>query len=369
LPVACSRARRGQRGAAILALSAAIAVAGISKGAAAQPPSPATTEGEPGLATALRAVLQAIDVAITERARRPPVPVAVTWRERRIASVDLGAPLLAVVAVDLERDGRVELAVLTTREVVLLAPSGKAMRELGRAALPGEPAAIRPRDPVGTLAIDARAADVEILARSSERAEGVALAWREGGLRESRRVPGYPLCPELRADLAPGRNYFEAGTVRWDQGAMAAFEAPASFFSAICRADLRDAAGRAMWVTAVVDSERVARLRCVAAQGECPAGPVGDGEYAGVGTAIEVADIDNDGVPEVLTTRGGAPGERDRVSVYSRRGDRTDRIYAKEFRAGVVGLVAGDLDGDGDRDVLVALRFTGSHQVSFWTLN
>ena len=344
--------------------------------AAAQPTSPATTESEPGLAAdepglaaALRAVLQAIDVAITERARRPPVPVAVTWRERRIASVDLGAPLLAVVGVDLERDGRVELAALTTREVVLLAPAGKAMRELGRAALPGEPAAIRPRDPVGTLAIDARAADVEILARSSERAEGVALAWREGGLRESRRVPGYPLCPELRADLAPGRNYFEAGTVRWDQGAMAAFEAPVSFFSAICRADLRDAAGRAMWVTAVVDSERVARLRCVAAHGECPAGPVGDGEYAGVGTAIEVADIDNDGNPEVLTTRGGAPGERDRVSVYSRRGDRTERIYAKEFRAGVVGLVAGDLDGDGDRDVVVALRFTGSHQVSFWTLN
>jgi hypothetical protein len=325
--------------------------------------------GGDGIGRLWSSVRKAVELAVAERSRRPPVPVAVTWRDRRVASVDLGAPLLAVAGVDVDRDGRIELAALTTREVVLLAPAGNALREVGRATLPGEPAAIRPRDPVGTLVVDERAAPVELLARSSELAEGVALRWSEGALRESRRVAGFPLCPELRAELAPGRNYFDGGTARWEDGSMAPIDLPATFVSVICRADLRDPAGRPLWVTAVVDSERVARLRCVAAQGECPPGPAPAGEYTGVGVAIEVADVDNDGSPEVLTTRGGAPGERDRVSIYTRQADRAIRVHAREFSAGAVGLVAGDVDGDGDRDVVVALRFAGSHNVTFWTLN
>jgi FG-GAP-like repeat len=346
------------------ALAAVLLLAGARTAAAGD----ATSEGD-GLGGLWSAVRKAVELAVAERSRRPPVPVAVTWRERRIASVDLGAPLLAVAGVDVDRDGRIELAALTTREVVLLAPAGKAIRELGRAALPGEPAAIRPRDPVGTLVVDERAAPVELLARSSELAEGVALRWSEGALRESRRVAGFPLCPELRAELAPGRNYFDGATARWEEGAMAPVDLPATFVNVVCRADLRDPAGRPLWVTAVVDSERVARLRCVAAQGECPPGPAPDGEYTGVGVAIDVADVDNDGSPDVLTTRGGAPGERDRVSVYSRQGDQSTRVHAREFSAGAVALVVGDLDGDTDRDVIVALRFAGSHHVTFWTLN
>jgi hypothetical protein len=331
---------------------------------------PARAEGaRSGLGQLWREVQYAIDVAVRERSPRPPVPVAVTWRERRIASVDLGAPLLALVAVDIERDGRAELAALTTDSVVLLAPAGKAMKELGRAALPGEPAAIRPRDPVGALAVDARAGRVELLARSSELAEGVALIWRDGALREDRRVAGFPLCAGMQAELAPGRNYFEGATVRWEEAAPGRFEPPAAFFSAVCRDDLTDPTGRPLSVTAVIDTERVAHLFCRAARGECPEGPAQAGDHAGVGVALEVADIDNDGTPELLTTRGGAPGDRDRVSVFARQGGRITRIFTREFHAGIVGLVAGDLDGDGDRDVLVAVRFVGSRHVSFWTLN
>jgi hypothetical protein len=293
----------------------------------------------------------------------------VTWRDRRIASVDLGAPLLALAAVDLDRDRRAELAALTTREVVVLAPAGKAMRELGRLVLPGDPAVVRPRDPVGTLVADERGAQVELLVRSSELADGVALAWQGGALREVRRLAGFPLCPGAQGDLVPGRNSFDGATVRWDERAPVRFEPPASFFSVLCRPELSDPAGRSLAVAAVVDSERVARMSCRSLEGECAAGPAQRGEYTGVGVAIEVADIDNDGSPEVLTSRGGAPGDRDRVSIYSRQGDRVARVYSKEFHAGVVGLVAGDVDGDGDRDVVVAVRFFGSHHVSFWTLN
>jgi hypothetical protein len=350
-----------------IAIAAAIAVMGLgARGMAGDAPE---TGSETGLDRLWRAVERAIELAVAERGRRPPVPVTVAWRERRIASVDLGAPLLTLAAVDIDRDGRAELAALTTREVVLMTPAGKAMRQLGRAPLPGEPAAIRPRDPVGTLVVDARGAQLELLARTSEQVDGAAFVWRAGALQLERRVAGFPICPGGTAELAPGRNYFDGATMRWEGTALARFEPPATFFSAVCRGELGDPAGRPLWVTAVVDTERVAHLRCQAAQGECPPGPTQSGEQPSVGVAVEVGDIDNDGRPELLTTGDGPPGDRDRVSVYSIQGERVGRVFAKDFHAGVVGLAAGDLDGDGDRDVVVAVRFVGSHHVSFWTLN
>jgi hypothetical protein len=363
-----SRGRDGRRagrprGWALAAVVAGLVVAGLARGRAGAQPADA-----PGLARWWREVVQAVEVAVGERSRRPPVPVAVTWRERRIASIDLGAPLLALTAVDMERDGRAELAALTTDAVVLLAPAGTAMREIARLALPGDPAAIRPRDPVGALAVDGRQPRVELLARSSELADGVALTWRDGALREERRVAGFPLCAGMQAELVPGRNYFDGSKVRWEEHAPARFEPPAAFFAAACRTDLADPGGHLLSVTAAIDTERVAHVACRAEQGECPEGPA-QGDYAGVGVALEIADIDNDGVPELLTTRGGAPGDRDRISVYARQAGRILRVFSKEFHAGVVGLAAGDLDGDGDRDVVVAVRFVGSRHVSFWTLN
>jgi len=352
---------------------AAALVGALGPAGAGEPPAGEPPAGEPpagsGLARLWLDVQRAVQTAVAERSRRPPVPVQVTWRERRLASIDLGAPLLALAAVDLDRDGRSELAALTTDSVVLIASAGKTVRELARVALPGDPAVIRPRDPVGALAVDARGASVELLVRSSELAEGVALTWHSGALREERRLPGFPLCAGMQAELAPGRNYFESATVRWEERAPTRFEPPAAFLAAQCRADLIDPAGHPMTVTAVIDTDRIAHLACRAAQGECPVGPTQGGDYAGVGWALEVADVDNDGSPELLTTRGGAPGDRDRVSVYSRQGGRVARVFTKEFHAGVVGLVAGDLDGDGDRDVVVAVRFVGSRHVSFWTLN
>lgn len=360
-----------------LVIARGTARAGEGSAASASPPAasaPASSSapGEPadeGLARLWRSVQVALDAAVAERSHRPPVPVAVTWRERRIASMDLGAPLLAMAAADLDRDGRAELVALTTDSIILLGPAGKGLRELGRVAMPGDPAAIRPRDPVGALSVDARGAAVELLARSSEMAEGVALTWQGGALREVRRLAGFPLCAGMQAELAAGRNYFESTTVRWNERAPARFEPPATFFSAACRSDLIDPSGRPLVVTAVIDTDRVAHVACRAAQGECPPGPAQGGDQAGVGWAIEIADVDNDGSPELLTTRGGAPGDRDRVSVYSHKGGRTVRVFSKEFHAGVVGLAAGDVDGDGDRDVVVAVRFVGSRHVSFWTLN
>jgi hypothetical protein len=332
---------------------------------------PAGAARAQGLAEMWRSLGAAIDRAAEANRRRPPAPVPVTWRERRLASLDLGAPLLAVAAADLDGNGRAELIALTRRDLVVLAAGRSAMVERARAELGGEPAAIRPRDPVGLLLVDRRADEPIVWARSSDAADAVGFAWRRGQLAALERAPGFPVCPGGSVELAPGRNMFTGGTASWQPGAApgAPMELPAEFLAAGCRGAV-DPTGRPLSLTGVVDMARVLRVTCRAEGGAaCPDGPAQDRTYDGVGVAFELADIDSDGHPEVLVTRGGAPGDRDRVTVYSRRGDTIGKVFAKEFHAGVVAVVAADIDGDRDRDVVVAVRFAGSTQVSFWTLN
>ncbi len=352
---------------AAAALTSVAAAGGRSQAAPATAPAPAPASG--GLAELFRELGAALDAAVAERVPRPPAPVPVSWRDRRIGSIDLGAPLLAVAAADLDRDGRAEVAALTTREVVVLAVRERALVEKGRAPLGGEPALLRPRDPVGGLAVDLTAdGDAVLVARSSERGDAVRLGWRRGRLVELDRRPGFPLCGGT-VELAAGRNYFTAAAAQVGGERLLA-PLPGEFFSAMCTGPLVDARGGRIQVAAIVDLDRVLHVRCRTAAGaECAAATVKGRDYDGVGVAAEIADVDNDGVPEVLTTRGGAPGDRDRVSVFSVVGGKVAKVYSKDFHAGVVGLGAGDLDGDGDRDVIVAVRFAGSHHVSFWTLN
>jgi hypothetical protein len=351
-----------RRPASLAALAVVVAAASAPRGARAA--------GErDGLAELFRELGAALDAAIAERVPRPPLPVRVSWRERRLGSIDLGAPLLAVTAADLDRDGRAELAALTTRELVVLSVRERALVERARVGLGGEPAPLRPRDPIGVLAVDeAPGGEAVLVARSSERADAVRVAWRRGQLVALDRRAGFPLCGGS-AELVAGRNYFAAAAVQ-AVGEPLLARLPAEFFSAVCRDRLVDARGGRIAVVGVVDLDRVLHVRCRGAgSAECSAATVRARDYDGVGVAAEIADIDNDGVPEVLTTRGGAPGDRDRVSVFSAVGGKVEKVYSKDFHAGVVGVGAGDLDGDGDRDVIVAVRFAGSTHVSFWTLN
>jgi hypothetical protein len=352
------------RGACIFV--ATLAIGGTALGAA-RPPSPfpptPAPEGGGGPGALWRAVAAAFDAASAEREPppRPPVAVPVTWKAKRVASLDLGAPLLALAAGDLDGDGKAEVVALTERHVVVLRPSGKGLGEVARAPLPSDPASIRPRDAVGTLVV----AKGEILARASTRGRGARWVLEGKGLREVAPLPAFPLCSDVSAELAPGRNYFGSGG---DEK----MPAP-TFYTARCRDDVVDKIGRAMRAQATVETGGGVAIaietRCGLRDPACT--PRRDVRLEGAGVAIELDDVDHDGTIEVITSGAGAPGDADAVAVWNigDAGVSKKPVFRRGFSGGVVGLGSGDIDGDGDGDVVAAVRLAGARKVDLWVLD
>ncbi len=300
----------------------------------------------------------------------PPVPIAVKWKARRIASLDLGAPLLSLTAADVDGDRRAELLAVTTRELVVIG-AGRKPVIVGRAALPAVAASLRPRDPVGVVVATRTGDQVAVAARSSEQALGARFEWRDGKLVESAREPGFPLGGGARAELAPGRNYFTADRlVRSPDSARAA--PPSQFYSAIHRDGLVDPDGRPLVARGYVGTDGHLYLHlqitCRPTAGPCPV-PVALPPLPHVGVAAAVADVDHDGHPELVTAGDRPPGDPDRVTVVSARDGRLEPVYTRRFSGGVVGLAIDDLDGDGDLDVVCAVRLLGSTRIDLWKLD
>jgi len=348
------------RRAIVAGLVAAASTAAASP-PAAFPPTPAPDGGGvPG--QVWRAMAAGFDRASAEREPppRPPVPVPVTWKARRVASLDLGAPLLAMTAGDLDGDGLAELVALTERHVVVLRPAGRGLGEVARTALPAAPAPMRPRDAVGAVAIAARpGGGGDVLARASTAGQGARYRLDGKVLREVGAHDGFPLCAGASDELVPGRNYFGP--------------APAPLFSRRCREDLIDAHGRAMRVEATVAVGGrltvVLETRCKPGEAACLARR--EVVRDTVGVAIEVDDVDRDGVPEVIISGAGAPGDADAVAVLTvgATGFPKKPVFRRAFSGGVAALCSGDVDGDGDRDVFAAVRLAGARKVDLWLLD
>jgi hypothetical protein len=278
--------------------------------------------------------------AIDARAPRlvPPVPIAVKWRPVKLASLDLGAPLVALAAADLDGDSRAELYAVTTHDVIAIGWRGKHLDELARVAFVGDAAQPIPRDPVGAAVIEGGA----LVATSSAFAHGMKVSWQGNALVASPADADFELCPGEHDKLAPGRNYFDNNT-----------------YVVRCT-ELVDPTGAPLHVRAELATTGRLAVDAGTMHFEVP----------DVGVAFELADLDHDGTPEVIYAGAGAPGDPDVIRVVSLGGDAKKPRWKKPFAAGgVVGIAVGDLDGDHAAETIAAVRLVGATRVDLWRLD
>jgi hypothetical protein len=297
-------------------------------------------------------------LAVASKARtpplRPPVPVAVTWKPRRLASLGLGSPLLAIVAGDLDGDKRAEIYAVTETDVIVLDVAGRALKERTRVALPEDPAAIRPREAVATAYIERD----QLRVRASSRGRGGRYAWRGKALELVGTVDDYPVCTGRALSLVSGRNHF---------GAIGA-----PIHGVRCRDDLVDPSGAAQSIVAELGAGGALAVsvtpRCPPAATCAASAPVA---VAAIGTAFAVADLDRDGKIEIVAAGAGAPGDKDAIKVLEANGSGFDKkpIYRKPFTGGVVAIAVGDVDGDGADEAIGVVRLPGVVRIDFWQLN
>jgi len=302
------------------------------------------------LATAVRSQLD--DAAASHAVRLvPPVPVAVKWKPQKLGALDLGAPLVAVAAADLDGDGKAEVYLVTSLEVIAVATAGRRIRTLGRVAFGGDPAVPASRDPVGTAVVDGNA----VIAATSAWAHDLRVEWNRGVLSARQGPGGFVVCGD-RLALVPGRNHFR--------------EAGAALLGARCRSDLTDAAGAPLRIRAELalsGALEVVIERCAAAGTECR--QAASYQYKDVGVAFELADVDRDGTPELIASSASAPGEPDAVRVIPLGSPAGKAAFKKTFNGGVAGIVVADGDGDGVAEVIAVVRLAGATRVDFWRLD
>lgn len=277
----------------------------------------------------------------------PPVAVPVRWKAVRMGSIDVGAPLLALTAADLDGDNRSELYAVTSREVVAFALRNSKPVELGRVAFAGDRAVPAPRDVVGTAAVEGN----ELVAASSAWAKELRITLAKGKLGSQPGSGGFVVCPSERMQLVPGRNYF-TGDLHGVRCARAIDRTGAPIE---LRAQL-----------ALTGKLAVEVKKCLQAGG-CQ--PLGTYEVNHAGTAFELADANRDGTPEVIVSGYVAPGDPDTVKVIAVGGDDKKPIYRKRFNGGVVGIAVVDNGPSSAATVIVAVRLAGATRVDFWRLN
>jgi hypothetical protein len=261
----------------------------------------------------------------------------------RAGSVDdLGAPLLAAVAADLDGDGRAELIALTTDELIALHVTAEGASVLARTRLEGAPSAPRPRFAIGTLvALAEPGSPLQLRARSSEHGGG-SFGWQTGTMVRTADASGFPTCAGP-ATLLPGVALFA--------GAVPPF--PERYLAAGCGGGL----------IAVLDPGGTLRLHR-------PGERAARSTLPGIGTAFLVDDLDGDGVAELVAAAYRAPATGDQLTVWRLGADGAVQRLRKPtaLAAGVVALAAGDLDGDGALDVVAVARQPGATQVELWLL-
>jgi hypothetical protein len=333
-------------------LAALGAVVGLTAPAIARP-APAGT-GDEYLARLASDVRTRLDAIVAAKAPKlvPPTPVALKWKVVKVGSIDLGAPLVALTAAELDGDRRAgELYAVTAREVIAIGFRHGRVVELGRVAFDGERAVPAPRDVVATVVVEGS----EVVAAASPWAKELRVGWSGKSLVSLPAQPstGFLVCPGERAQLAPGRNHFANAT-----------------YAVRCRNDLVDRTGIPLQVRAELATNGKLAVTLKRCPPDASCTELGRFEYAKVGVAFEIADVDRNGTPEVIVSEASAPGAADGAKVISLGGDEKKGLFRRSWSGGVAGLVV--IDGDDPDDVpevIAAVRFPGVSRVDVWRLD
>jgi hypothetical protein len=296
----------------------------------------------------------------------PPTPVKVRWHPREIWSGELSGEVVDMLAVDLRGVGKGELVALTDKELVVFSRLRGLFDIRMRAALPKKPALLRSRDAIGSLsAVVARDAPLTLRARTSEQAMGGLYQFADGALGLVSEFAGYPLCEQGTIQAAPGRNYFDGKRASWASSEQKKKLLGESLYSVRCTSS-PDPTGRSAEYMSEVSIAGELRVHCSGEAAHCQSF---EREHAGVGDAHLVADVDNDGYPEIIHSGRGAAGAGDNLFVLSHDQTITNPSFEMAFQGGIVAIAAGDFVGDGALEVVAAVRKGGSKRVSLWLLN
>lgn len=312
-----------------------------------------------------RRINEALDKAAEPHKIVPPTPVTVRWHPRVIWSGELSGELLDMLAVDLGDDGKNELVALTSKELLVLSRKRGLFDIRIRAPLPKKLASLRSRDAIGSLSVVHRPGkSLTLRARSSEREFGGAYQMVDGALALISEFVGYPVCHQGTIGAAPGRNYFQGSRASWPNDKKKPLAE--TLYSVRCTHRAIDPTGHAAEFLSAVSTAGELHLRCTGEAAHCQGL---ERVYQGVGDAHVIADVDNDGYPEVIHAGRGAAGADDSLVVMGHEDTGSSPLFEQTFPGGIVALAAGDFAGDGAQEVVAAVRKTGSKRVTLWLLN
>lgn len=310
---------------------------------------------------------QELKALTKQRQIAPPLPRIVRWRPSRIWSGELAGELVDVVAGDLDKDGSSELYALTTEKLVVLSRARGLFDVRSQHDLPAVAATLRSREPIGSARLGEHKGAPTLRVRTSAQAQGLSFQLVNGVVAPMEEFAGYPLCRSSSIDAAPGRNFFVGSSVRWsgdEVAQLSELSLDVALDSARCSRDTVDPTGHPLTILSEVSTAGRLRLRCVGDESFCQAN---NREFLEVGYAHLIADVDNDGAPELITTSASLPGAPDRVSVRTLKPGRERPLFEEGFAGGIVAIAAGDFDGDDSLSIVVAVR--KQNRISLWLLN
>lgn len=244
----------------------------------------------------------------------------------------LPKPPAALLAADLDGDGQAEVIALVGGEVVAFDGRGK---QRWRAVLSTPSAAVACRDDFGAL--DAHGTNIEAWLAGREGVQTFTGAGMPNGTTGAVTSNGLTLLP------VPGVNAFQPAVTR--DGKPELLSAPIQSVSR--RGD----------VLLLTHPDGGATLSQQASSGT---------RLGGVGAGSSLADVDGDGVPEVVVTTTRTTGDADEVRVLplaealatSKRGGTATEV-TPAWRGTITGralsAVAGSLDGDGRESVVLGV--------------